>query len=70
MRQITLVGRELAYLYAAQKRDDPEIQIFTRWDGIDIPASTRVVVTVALEYLPDKEVTPELDMMEFVLQPA
>lgn len=55
--------REAAQLYAAQKRDDPEIQVFTRFDdGLDIPAGTRVRVIVILEHMPDKEITPELEM--------
>lgn len=64
-------ARRAAHLYAALLTDKPFVELYNRTEhGVDIPASTRVVVTVALEYLPDKEVTPELDMMEFVLQPA
>lgn len=54
--------REVAHLYAATKRDDPEVRIFTRFDdGLDIPPSTYVEVIVRLVH-DDKEVTPILDM--------
>lgn len=67
MSDLIYAMREVAHLYVAQKRDDPEIQVFTRYDdGLDIPASTRIVVTVVLEHLPDKEVTPELEMAEAI----
>ena len=55
--------REVAALYAAQKRDDPVVYKFTRFDdGLDIPASTVVKVIVVLEHAPDPERTPVLDM--------
>ena len=54
--------RECAHLYSAQKTDKPRVRVFTRWDGLDIPPSTRVRVIVVLEHMPDKEITPVLDM--------
>lgn len=67
MNSLIYAMREVAHLYAAQKRDDPDVRFFTRFkDGMDIPPSTRIVVTVVLEHLPDKEVTPELEMAEAI----
>ncbi len=65
MSDLIYAMREAAHLYAAQKRDDPEIQEFTRYDdGLDIPASTRMRVIVVLEHMPDPERTPVLEMAE------
>ena len=59
--------REVAHLYAAQKRDDPEIRVFTRYDdGLDIPPSTYIEVIVRLVHEPDKQVTPILEMEEAI----
>lgn len=60
-------ARELAHLYAAEGIDTPEQFIFTRSeDGMDIPPSTAVRVTVELLHKPDPEVTPVLSAEELV----
>lgn len=67
MNNLYYACHEAAHLYAATKRDDPEIQVFTRYDdGLDIPAGTRVRVIVVLEHMPDREITPELVMEEAI----
>ena len=43
--------------------EEKRVAIFTRYDdGLNIPASTRIIVTVVLEHVPDPEWTPVLDM--------
>lgn len=67
VRLMVYAARELAHLYAAEGIDTPEQFIFTRGeDGIDIPPSTVVRVTVELLHNPDPEVTPVLDMSEII----
>ena len=51
---------ESAQLYAALMIDTPITEVFGRWDGLDIPPSTRVKSIVVLEHIPDPEDTIEL----------
>lgn len=58
--------RETAILYAAENGDAPVQMVFTRADdGLDIPPSTCVRVTVELLHNTD-EVTPVLEMSEII----
>lgn len=61
---LTYSMREAAHLYSAQNTDKPRVEIFSRWDGLNIPPGTHVRVVVELLHDPDPEVTPEL-VMEF-----
>lgn len=61
MNNLIYAMREVAHLYAAQKTDKPAVEVFTRWDGLDIPPSTHVEVVVRLVH-DDRQVTPELEM--------
>ena len=61
MSNLYFAMRECARLLP--KNEERREEVFTRADdGLDIPASTRVRVIVVLEHMPDKEITPELDM--------
>lgn len=55
--------RECAQLLP--KGEERRVGIFTRWDGLDIPASTHIEVIVRLVH-DDKQVTPILEMEEAI----
>lgn len=57
---------EVARLYSARKTDLPAVEIFGRYDGLDIPPGTHVRVVVELLHDADPLVTPELEMESFV----
>jgi hypothetical protein len=60
MDNLYFAMREAAYLLPAN--EDKRVEVFTRYDGLNIPASTLVRVTVELIHTPDPEITPELVM--------
>lgn len=64
MDNLYFAMRECAHLLPAN--EEKRVEVFTRADGLNIPPSTRVVVTVVLEHMPDPQVTPILEMAEAI----
>lgn len=49
-----------AHAYAAEKRDDVVMQRFYRYDGLDIPPSTRLRIEIHLEHWDEADPLPVL----------
>lgn len=62
MDNLYFAMREAAHLLPAT--EEKRVEVFTRFDGLNIPPSTVVRVVVELLHTPDPEVTPVLEMEE------
>jgi len=51
---------DVARQYSMLETDEAMIELFCAWDGMKIPAGTRVKVVVALEHIPDPLVTIDI----------
>lgn len=61
---LTYAMRECAQLLP--KDEERRVEVFTRWDGLDIPPGTFIRVVVELLHKPDPEVTPVLAESELI----